>query len=129
MVKKLEDAETQAAIKAAYEEYGASIGDGMRRQQECMKEIQDILAKYDCVILPRCTLSPQGMEFMLEAVPKPPTTGAGRRLTGYDPMRQNNPPSTPLQPSTPLPGAPNAADKKGQKNKKRHEKAVRSKKG
>ena len=83
--KNLEDAETQAAVKAAMQQYNtAIIGDDARRSQECMQKIQDVLNKYDCVLVPRCMLSPQGAEFMIEAMTKPP------------------------QQSTPLPGAPNA---------------------
>ena len=88
--KSLEDAETQAAVKAAMNSYNtAIIGDEARRSQECMQKIQEVLARYDCVLVPRCMLSPQGAEFMIEAMPAP------------------------KKQSTPLQGAPNAADKKG----------------
>ena len=98
----MEDAETKQAVQAAMQEYGkAIIGDEARRAQECMQEVQKVLQKFDCVLVPRCMLSPQGAEFMIEAMPAP----------------KQKP-----QPSTPYPGAPNyvpptgapdAVDKKG----------------
>ena len=84
--KNLEDAETQKAVKAAMNEYGkVIIGDDARRSQECMQKIQDVLAKYDCMLVPRCMLSPQGAEFMIEAHARPrgATTDAGKKLTGH----------------------------------------------
>ena len=92
--KTLEDAETQAAVKAAMDSYNvAIIGDDARRSQECMQKIQEVLAKYECVLVPRCMLSPQGAEFMIEAMPAP------------------------KKQSTPLQGAPNASQA-GQMSKK-----------
>ena len=82
----MEDAETKAAVKAAMAEYSkAVVGDDVRRQEMCMQEIQKLLAKYDCAIVPRCTISPRGVEFMLETIAKPrgEATGAGKKLTGY----------------------------------------------
>ena len=87
MAKKLEDAETKAAVQAAMEQYNtAVIGDEARRTAECMQEIGKVLDKFQCVLFPRCMLSPQGAEFMIEAHPRPPqqTTGAGKKLTGYE---------------------------------------------
>jgi len=107
--KTLEDVETQKAVKAALNSYNvAIIGDDARRSQECMQKIQEVLAKYECVLVPRCMLSPQGAEFMIEAMPAPKkqSTDAGKKLTGYADGQQR-------VVSTPLQGAPNAADKKG----------------
>ena len=84
--KTLEDVETQKAVKAAMNSYNATIiGDEARRSQECMNKIQEILKRYDCMLVPRCILSPQGAEFMIEALPRPPqqSTDAGKKATGY----------------------------------------------
>jgi hypothetical protein len=81
-----EDAETKGAVKAAYEQYNEAIGGDMRRTQECMQEIGKVLQKHECILVPRCVLSPHGAEFMIEAAPRPPgqSTGAGKKLTGYE---------------------------------------------
>ena len=46
------------------------IGDEKRRSDECMQELQQILVKYDCAIVPRAVISPQGIEFQIETVPR-----------------------------------------------------------
>ena len=94
----MEDAETKAAVKTAMNQYQHMvIGDDVRRQEECMKGIQEVLKKYNCRIVPRCTISPHGVEFMLEtiAIPKGETTGAGKKLTGYAEVPPTGAPDAP----------------------------------
>ena len=69
----LEEPETKDAVKDAVEEHKRMvIGDQMQRQQDCMKEIQRVLKKYGCDLVPRCMLSPHGIEWLVEAIAKSP---------------------------------------------------------
>ncbi len=68
-----EDKETQAAVKAAMASHGKLVvGDDQTRQEMAMREIQNVLAKYDVALVPRAMISPTGIEFMIETqcIPK-----------------------------------------------------------
>jgi len=68
-----EDEQTKAAVKAAMASHSKLvIGDDQKRQEMAMREIQDILAKYDVALVPRAMLSPNGIEFMIETACVPP---------------------------------------------------------
>ncbi len=68
-----EDKETQDAVKAAVAEHERLvIGDEMQRQQNCMREVQEVLNKYSCSLVPRCMISPGNIEFMVETIVIPP---------------------------------------------------------
>ena len=63
----MEDKETQAAVKAAMAQHAKLVvGDDETRQQMAMREIQNVLAKYNVALVPRAMLSPGGVEFMIE---------------------------------------------------------------
>jgi hypothetical protein len=67
-----EDAETRAAVKAAMAEHTkVVVGDDKERQKKCMAEVKLVLARFDCVLLPKAVLSPQGAEFFVETVARP----------------------------------------------------------
>jgi hypothetical protein len=67
----LEEPETKDAVKAAVEEHTRMvIGDQMDRQQKCMRAVQEALKKYGCDLVPRCLLSPGGIEWMVETIAK-----------------------------------------------------------
>ncbi|MHA2047688.1 MAG: hypothetical protein ACW99G_23140 [Candidatus Thorarchaeota archaeon] len=69
----MEDEETKAAVKAAMEQHAKLVvGDDQKRQEMAMREIQNVLAKYDVALVPRAMISPGGIEFMIETqcVPK-----------------------------------------------------------
>ena len=69
----MEDEETKAAVAAAMEQHGKLVvGDEQKRQEMAMREIQNILAKYDVALVPRAMLSPNGIEFMIETAVIPP---------------------------------------------------------
>ena len=69
----MEDEETKAAVAAAMEQHGKLVvGDDQKRQEMAMREIQNILAKYDVALVPRAMLSPTGIEFMIETQVIPP---------------------------------------------------------
>ena len=64
--------ETQKAVKAAMAQHAKIVvGDDKERQNRCMDEIKGILAKYDCVLVPRAILSPGNAEFMIECKSRP----------------------------------------------------------
>jgi hypothetical protein len=68
-----EDKETQAAVKAAMTQHSKLVvGDDQTRQQEAMREIQNVLAKYNVSLVPRAMISPSGIEFMIETQCIPP---------------------------------------------------------
>jgi len=68
-----EDKETQAAVQAAMGQHAKLvIGDDQTRQQEAMREIQDVLARYNVSLVPRAMISPGGIEFMIETQAIPP---------------------------------------------------------
>ena len=67
----LEEPETKEAVKAAVEEHKRLvIGDQLERQQTCMKAIHKALKEYGCDLVPRCMISPMGIEWMIEAIAK-----------------------------------------------------------
>ena len=62
-----EEAETQEAVaKAVAEHQRLVVGDEQKRQEMAMREIQNVLAKYDVALVPRAMISPNGIEFMIE---------------------------------------------------------------
>ena len=69
----MEDEETKAAVKSAMEQHGKLVvGDDQKRQEMAMREIQNVLAKYDVALVPRAMISPTGIEFMIETACVPP---------------------------------------------------------
>ena len=67
-----EEQKTQEAVAAAQAAHAQMVvGDDKERQNVCMKEIQEVLSKYDCVLIPRAMLHPGGREFMIETQTKP----------------------------------------------------------
>lgn len=75
-----EDPETQKAVKSAMMQHAKLvIGDEQSRQQESMREVQNVLKKYNVSLVPRCMLSPGGIEFMIETVCIPPEEIAKRK--------------------------------------------------
>lgn len=46
------------------------IGDEKRRADLCMADVQTALNKHDCVIVPKCIISPNGVEFQVETIPR-----------------------------------------------------------
>ena len=76
----MEDEETKAAVKSAMESHGKLVvGDEQKRQENAMREIQGILAKYDVALVPRAMLSPNGIEFMIETQCIPPEAVAKKK--------------------------------------------------
>jgi len=74
-----EDPETQAAVKRAMASHAKLvIGDDANRQQMAMREVQNVLAKYNVALVPRCMISPMGIEFMIETQVIPPEEVAKR---------------------------------------------------
>lgn len=68
-----ESKETQKAVKAAMAQHAKLvIGDGQHRQEQAMREIGEILKKYEVALVPRAMISPGGIEFMIETQAKPP---------------------------------------------------------
>jgi hypothetical protein len=68
-----EDKETQKAVKAAMMQHSKLVvGDDQSRQQEAMREVQNVLAKYNVALVPRAMISPSGIEFMIETQCIPP---------------------------------------------------------
>jgi hypothetical protein len=68
-----EDAETQAMVKDAVAQHQKLVvGDDQQRQQDAMREIQAVLAKYNVQLVPRAMISPGGIEFMIETQIVPP---------------------------------------------------------
>jgi len=68
-----ESEKTKRAVQSAMRQHSKLVvGDDHKRQQECMKAIQDALARYDCALVPRALLSQQGVEFVIEthAIPR-----------------------------------------------------------
>lgn len=67
-----EDKETQKAVKAAMASHAKLvIGDDQKRQEMCMREIQEALNKYDCALVPTAMVKPGAIEFMIETLAKP----------------------------------------------------------
>jgi len=97
-----EEIETQKAVKAAMGQHKAMvIGGRVARQEDCMREVQETLKKYDCQLFPQALITPAGIQFMIECHPNP--------KEGEHPGM--GVPSTPLE-------KPDAPDKKRKKNKK-----------
>ena len=70
-----EENETKKAVKAAMAQHAKIVvGDDKERQTRCMDEVKGLLAKYDCILVPRAVLSPGQAEFMIEckATPRDP---------------------------------------------------------
>ena len=68
-----EEKQTQAAVQAAMASHAKLVvGDDQKRQEMAMREIQNVLAKYDVALVPRAMLSPNGIEFMIETQCIPP---------------------------------------------------------
>jgi len=64
--------ETQKAVKAAMAQHAKIVvGDDREKQNRCMDEVKGVLAKYDCVLVPRAILSPGNAEFMIECRSRP----------------------------------------------------------
>ena len=75
-----EDAETQVAVAQALEQHAKLVvGDDQKRQEMAMREIQNVLAKYDVTLVPRAMLSPNGIEFMIETAVIPPEAVAKKK--------------------------------------------------
>ena len=75
-----EDQETQAAVKAAMNSHAKLVvGDKQKRQEMAMREIQNVLAKYDVALVPRAMISPGGIEFMIETQCIPPEAVAKKK--------------------------------------------------
>jgi hypothetical protein len=67
-----DEIETKRAVKAAMAQHSKIIaGDDKETQQRCMDEVKGVLAKYDCVLVPRAILSPGNAEFIIEARKRP----------------------------------------------------------
>ena len=85
--------ETQKAVKAAMAQHAKIVvGDDKERQNRCMDEIKGILAKYDCVLVPRAILSPGNAEFMIECKSRP--RGAPKGPHGMEGNPYAMPPQT-----------------------------------
>lgn len=100
---------TRSTIDAAILEHTKQVvGDERRRADECMKEIQLSLNKYDCAIVPRCIITTNGAEFQIETVPRiHPGEKAAREAKGETfkgPYQQTGsdikPPTPPEPPKT-----------------------------
>lgn len=63
-----EQAKVQAAMAAHAK---VVVGDEKQRQDACMAEIQQVLARYDCQLFPTIILRPTGPEFLIETRAKP----------------------------------------------------------
>jgi len=69
---KVEELETKRAVKAAMAQHSKIVAGGDKEAQErCMDEVKGILAKYDCVLVPRAILSPGNAEFIIETRKRP----------------------------------------------------------
>jgi hypothetical protein len=72
-LKREGDAETRPFIEDAISEHQKNVlGQDAARSEACMEEIKEILEKHNCRLLPQAILSPNGAEFVVQAVPNPP---------------------------------------------------------
>ena len=64
-------AEVRGIVDSAIIEHTKQvIGDEKRRADLCMADVHNALNKHDCVIVPKCIISPNGVEFQIETVPR-----------------------------------------------------------